>query len=198
MRGPASGGTAADCRCRNSPQKILAPAFRHRSFAQEDPSRGASIQSPLSLLVPLSHGRSAMFDLKSVRRAFVVAGIVALLDAGAAQSALLELSGFGTPVIDGVISPGEWVSAGQLDFTANTPFGGHTPATLFVMNDASNLYLAVRFERNVLDPGNSMDFEFDNNNGGKAQNGDDLILFNPDLGVLSDEFRANAPPCPAG
>jgi hypothetical protein len=59
----------------------------------------------------------------------------------------LTLRGYGTAVVDGVLSPGEWDAAGQYDFRANrspAEGGGTVPATLFVMNDATNLYLALR------------------------------------------------------
>jgi hypothetical protein len=57
------------------------------------------------------------------------------------------LRGYGTPVVDGVLAPGEWDTAGHYDFQANrspAEGGGTVPATLFVMNDATNLYLALR------------------------------------------------------
>ncbi len=65
------------------------------------------------------------------------------------------LSGSGTPTIDGVISPGEWDNAGFADFPVNLPEGGTTPGRVFAMNDASNLYLAIRFSRSIVDPGNT-------------------------------------------
>ena len=68
----------------------------------------------------------------------------------------LSLRGFGTPVVDGVLEPGEWNAAGRYDFPANrspAEGGGTVPATLYVMNDATNLYLALRVA--VTDLGNS-------------------------------------------
>lgn len=107
--------------------------------------------------------------------------------------------GCGILSIDGVLCPGEWDSAVTMSFVVNVPEGGTTPATLFVMNDASNLYLALRFERSVVDPGNSLSFEFDNDNDGQAEEGDDVMLFNPSVGLgFIDDFRTNNPPCPAG
>src|SRR5207245_1341250 len=51
------------------------------------------------------------------------------------------LSGTGcTPTIDGVLSPGEWTSAGTEAFNVNLPGGGSTQGTLYVMNDGVNLY----------------------------------------------------------
>ncbi len=110
------------------------------------------------------------------------------------------LSGSGTPTIDGVISPGEWDNAGFADFPVNLPEGGTTPGRVFAMNDASNLYLAIRFSRSIVDPGNTASFEFDNDHAGGARViGDDVILFNPSANIgFLDEVRATAPPCPSG
>ncbi len=107
------------------------------------------------------------------------------------------LFGVGTATVDGILSPGEWDAAGSIDLVINLPGGGTEAATLFVMNDATDLYLALRFARSVVDPGNSLVLEFDNNDDGVAANGDDVIVFNPAVGFF-DEFRTNEPPCPPG
>lgn len=52
------------------------------------------------------------------------------------------LSGSGTAVIDGVIDNTEWIDAAAPLFPVNTP-GGTTPGGLFVMNDATHLYLGL-------------------------------------------------------
>lgn len=105
-------------------------------------------------------------------------------------------AGVGTAVIDGTLSSGEWDDAGQVSFNANLPGGGTTPATLFVMNNETDLYLAVRFQRSFVDPGNTLAFEFDNDNDGVAENGDDLLLVNPASSpAFVDEFRTNISPC---
>lgn len=55
--------------------------------------------------------------------------------------------GNGTAAVDGVLSPDEWDGAGRFDFQADrspAEGGGRVPATLFVMNDSTNLYLALR------------------------------------------------------
>lgn len=64
------------------------------------------------------------------------------------------LGGSGTASIDGVLSAGEWDRAGSVTFDVNlpahdTPPGTPTttPATMFVMNDAVNLYVAFRIQR---------------------------------------------------
>ena len=104
------------------------------------------------------------------------------------------------PVIDGVMCPGEWdVAATRIDFTANVPGGGTTPATVFFRQDATRLFIAVRYERSTPDAG-SLSFEFDNNNsGGARENGDDALVYNPNTTIgLFDDVRTNqSPPCAA-
>jgi len=107
------------------------------------------------------------------------------------------VGGVGTATIDGVLSPGEWIRAGHYDLLVNVPQVGTARATLFVMNDSTNLYLALRFERSVVDPGNSLFFEFDTNNSGVLDDGDDATGFTPGVGFF-DNVRTSAPPCPPG
>lgn len=88
--------------------------------------------------------------------------------------------GFGTPTVDGDFSDGEWLCARTYTFTANVS-GGATPATLYVMNDGTNLYLAVRIRRSSADKVNTLQFNFDNDDSwtlsgaGAAQAGDDVL-----------------------
>ncbi len=91
--------------------------------------------------------------------ALAAASVVALSGAAHASDGIV-LRGYGTPVVDGVLATGEWDMAGHYDFQANrspAEGGGTVPATLFVMNDATNLYLALRVSVTAL--GNSA---FDN------------------------------------
>ena len=79
--------------------------------------------------------------------ALAVALVVAVSGGTARGSDGLTVRGYGTAVVDGVLSPNEWDRAGQFDFQANlspAEGGGTVPATLFVMNDSTNLYLALR------------------------------------------------------
>ena len=106
------------------------------------------------------------------------------------------LTGRGTATIDGVLSAGEWTNAGCADFSVNTPGGGTTPGTVCAMNDATNLYLLVRFARTFVDPSNSVGFEFDNDHDGIwPEEGDDALVINPAFGFF-DDVRTNLPPCP--
>ena len=114
------------------------------------------------------------------------------------------LSGFGSATVDGIFSPGEWDNAGSVDFLANVPpndGGGTTPATLFVMNNATNLYLALKIARSSIGGATNPSFEFDNNHNGVRNEGDDLFgmsegIFSPPTFI--DAFRTSQPPCPAG
>jgi hypothetical protein len=88
-----------------------------------------------------------------------------------------SVTGSGTATIDGVFNASEWANAGTLTFAANLPEGGTTQATLYAMNNRSNLFLAVRFARPSLDFANSVFFTFDNNHDGGFQPGEDEIFF---------------------
>src|SRR5262245_34069865 len=73
--------------------------------------------------------------------------MVVALSGAARASDQLVLRGYGTAVVDGTLAPGEWAGAGRYDFQANrapAEGGGTVPATLLVMNDSVNLYLALR------------------------------------------------------
>jgi hypothetical protein len=72
---------------------------------------------------------------------------LALAPGSGAENITLTVRGFGTPVVDGDLAPGEWDRAGRYDFEAGrapAEGGGNVPASFFVMNDATNLYLALR------------------------------------------------------
>lgn len=86
--------------------------------------------------------------------------------------------GFGTPVLplDGAVDDGEWGCANSATFTANVSGGSGVPATVFWMNDGTNLYLAVSFPRNESDKVHSVRFDFDNTLDGATAE-DDVIGF---------------------
>jgi hypothetical protein len=87
--------------------------------------------------------------------AIALAAALAAVIAGAAHASdPYALRGYGTAAVDGVLSPGEWDPAGHSEFMANrspAEGGGTVPATLMVMNDATNLYLALRVAVTTLD-----------------------------------------------
>ena len=96
--------------------------------------------------------------------------------------------GFGTATVDGSFSSAEWVCARSYSFTANVS-GGSTAATLLVMNDGSRLYLAVRVKRSATDRVNRLQFNFDNDNDGTSETGDDVLSLDAVTG-LTDAFLA--------
>src|SRR5438876_7333632 len=115
----------------------------------------------------------------------------------AGTQATNALAGFGTPIVDGRLSPGEWQTAASLDFEVRLPEGGTTPGTIFVMNDATNLYFAIRFARSRVDPGNTAEIDLDKDSSGSISAGDDTLLINPDIGFFDEVWTTNAP-CPPG
>jgi hypothetical protein len=92
------------------------------------------------------------------------------------QPSGLNAPGFGNAIIDGFMSPGEWDNAVKIDFLANVPSsdgGGTTPATLYIMNDGLNLYLAVKIARSSFGSSTQLFSDFDNNNDGIMEDGED-------------------------
>jgi len=107
------------------------------------------------------------------------------------QADIVVSSGFGTPTINGVFSPGEWAKAGQTTFSVNT-IDGPASATMYVMNDAANLYVGFTI---TYPTWSSVEIDFSNDNSGAFQNGDDAIGFNSSLNRFYDMFRTNLDPC---
>jgi hypothetical protein len=134
--------------------------------------------------------------------------VLAVLPSASANVALAHvpgysIGGFGTAVIDGVLAPGEWESAGHLDIQINVADGATSPGTLYVMNDDRNLYIALRVARPATGPAltfSSFVVEFDNDHDGIREEGDDVFVLNPGSGSpftgLIDDFRTYLPPCP--
>ena len=121
-----------------------------------------------------------------------------------ARTARVLVRGKGTPVLDGVISPGEWGGAARLDFDAALPpadGGGTTPASLLVMSDAANLYVAVRVWRPSYGGATNPVLELDRDADGEIADGDDVI--GAAVGIYSpveffDAYRWHCPGDPPG
>lgn len=98
------------------------------------------------------------------------------------------LSGHGTAVIDGVIDNAEWADADAPIFLVNRP-GGGSPigAALYVMNDATNLYLG--FVILYLDDLIDVSLAFDASGDGQTGTvGDDSIGFATMTNAVRDNF----------
>jgi hypothetical protein len=100
--------------------------------------------------------------------------LVTSLAASAAMGA--TLTGYGTASIDGVLSAGEWDTAGFVVFAANIPGGRTAPATLWAMNDDTNLYLALAVMGTYGDPP-YFSVSFDNDGSNTVSFGDDLAEY---------------------
>lgn len=106
----------------------------------------------------------------------------------ASPGAALILSGTGTAVIDGVIDNVEWAGADAPIFQIDKPGGGTVNGSLFVMNDATNLYIALVVV--YLDGGIDLSVEFDASGDGETLGaGDDDIGFNTSSGTARDGYR---------
>ncbi|MFL5372463.1 MAG: Ig-like domain-containing protein, partial [Myxococcales bacterium] len=92
-------------------------------------------------------------------------------------------SGAGTATVDGAMAAGEWSRASILDIAAVNLPGGTTPGKLYVMNDGTDLYLALTFSRTPpAGETSDLSFEFDNDASGTLNAGDDGFM-------LSDLFH---------
>ncbi|NNM00810.1 MAG: hypothetical protein HKO62_08680, partial [Gammaproteobacteria bacterium] len=111
------------------------------------------------------------------------------------QVTVNPVGGGGTANVDGVISAGEYAGATQLAINVNVPEGGSVPGTVFIQNDAQNLYVAVRYPRAALDARNSLAIEFDSDNSGSLSNFDDGFILNPEIG-FSDLVRLDSSQTP--
>ncbi len=116
-----------------------------------------------------------------------------------------SFAGVGTATIDGRLAPGEWDGAASHPITAIAlPSGAMTSGQLLVMNDATNLYLAVRMDLPAAEPPFAIffvSFEFDDDHDDHFVLGDDLITatFYPTSGSSQPEdcFVGSCPYDPA-
>ena len=84
---------------------------------------------------------------------------------------------------DGVINTAEWATAGQLTFTAYVATNTPRTVTLYVMNDADNIYFGLSFPWDSAGSSNQFSVLFSNDNSGVSQGGDDQIsVYAGDLG----------------
>lgn len=86
-------------------------------------------------------------------------------------------SGWGSPTIDGHLAPGEWDNALTWDFTARVS-GGPVTGRLLILNDGTNLYVAVALP-GVLRRPLGLRLDFDNDGGGQTALNNDAIVFDP-------------------
>ena len=95
------------------------------------------------------------------------------------------LSGIGSATIDGVLSTGEWMGASQVTFELTT-LGQVHPTTVLVMNDETDLFVAVVIRNEDYKPsefgiqGDILTILFDNDHDGgiglaDAEHGDDFV-----------------------
>jgi hypothetical protein len=82
------------------------------------------------------------------------------------------------PAIDGVMGAGEWDAAATFPFRLLVPSPvGAVPATVYITHDKTYLYLAVAFDRaSAFHPSDFVAFEFDNDNDGIREDGDDILI----------------------
>jgi hypothetical protein len=101
------------------------------------------------------------------------------------------LRGFGTATIDGVAAAGEWNPAGTVNFSVNrvaAQGGGTVPATLYAMNDATNLYIAIKVDNATVAASTAeVSFDGDHDNS-SVEDGEDAIMVGSS-GFFDDQFK---------
>jgi len=93
------------------------------------------------------------------------------------------------PTIDGTVGGSEWTGASQASFAIGWTYTGE----VWVMNDASNLYMAVKIADSSLTASDNLWISFDNNNDGSFVAGDDLLAVYGNS-QFYDAFWAPGPP----
>ena len=97
--------------------------------------------------------------------------------------------------IDGVFRFDEWRDAASVGFSAAAP-EGTVPVRVFFTHDRDYLYLAALVWRtDGFHPFDGVAFEFDNDNDGVAEDGDDIVLSSalPGVFVGGDFYRYTCP-----
>jgi len=94
-----------------------------------------------------------------------------------AQAPIVSLSAWTPtpPNIDGIIGPEEWISADIVSFTLSGGILPERTGTLYVANDAVNLYLAVAVSDTAPNMNDQCWFYFDNDHDGVFEKGDDSL-----------------------
>ena len=100
------------------------------------------------------------------------------------------------PTLDGRISRGEYEGAASATFTLFLPTGVPSRVTVYITHDRTDLYMAVTFNRrSAFSPNDLVGFEFDNDNDGDTENGDDIVLSNANTPFVvfpgADYYRFN-------
>ncbi len=87
-----------------------------------------------------------------------------------------EPSQSGVPKIDGIISPGEWDNALEIDYTLWSIGPAAVPCKVYITHDVEKIYVAVTFTWGTITQEDSLTIHFDNDGaGGPRVTGDDVI-----------------------
>jgi hypothetical protein len=176
--------------------RIIDAATNNLFFQAIRPLDPPEFAIPAGLLQP---GRTYVFRvmLDQISGGFVRSRSSAFSDPYTPSAPGVASPGFGTAAIDGLLGPGEWDNAVQLDVPINVPAidgGGTVPGTLYVMNDETNLYFGLKVPRSL--PRSNFNVGLDNNHNGGLEPGEDVIGVSP--GGFFDNFVTAVVPCPPG
>lgn len=121
---------------------------------------------------------------------FILTALVSTtITATVESAALLTHAGIGTATIDGLVETGEWDGAASTSFfLLETSTGDMVPATLYTMNDASNLYVALVIERGDANFSEIATLYLDYNNSTTLDDGDDALRLSRTFSASSAQF----------
>lgn len=105
------------------------------------------------------------------------------------STALLPHAGVGTATIDGIIEPAEWDEAASTSFfLLENSTSDMIPATLYTMNNETNLYVALVIERSGVNFSEIATFYLDYNDNGILDDGDDALRLSRTFLASSGQF----------
>ena len=105
----------------------------------------------------------------------VVVSASLLVSSVAAARPLITLCPSAPPQVDAALAAGEWDSAQTIDVQVSVPEGGTAPARLYLMNDARNLYVALRIARSAPDAASTLSVNLDASYDRELSAGDDTF-----------------------
>ncbi len=113
----------------------------------------------------------------------IMAGVVLAVSFNQAQAIPITL-GYGTANIDGTLSAGEWDGA----TVWNVFDDAYAGSTFYMMNDADNLYMALRVIDTTFASNDIMEVRFDNTNNQTIDVGDDELSLSS-MGFYDTHFN---------
>jgi hypothetical protein len=130
---------------------------------------------------------------RAIRSFLIVVAMIAISSVATVASA--------QPLVDGIVYPSEWAGADAYPLKINLPEGGTTSGTLYITNDATDLYIGIVYQRSTIDAVKEIYVALDAQGNGLPTDGDDAIGLStqPECDppqIFDGYFTFVSPPCP--